>query len=239
VVVLLGLGLAAASCAPTPEGKGHLHARQAVLKREVEGLRDLVDRLEGKNTFAPADIMVVIEDALVRDVIAAQLPFDADVDAYHLRLTRVDVRFQESQTVTLAGTLFSRERPDLSADVSAIGALGRVTVDPGTSTLSATLSIDHLSIERLAGLEDILGRSALDDLAHAARLRVADQLPAMAIPVSVQQTVDVPRVSAGPIRIDAASLPLRATVSGVLASSGRLWVGIHLEPGEFTKVVRP
>jgi len=237
--LLVGFVLAISACAPPPEDRGQLRARKVILQREVAGLRGLMADLDGNRALIPPDdVVVAIDGAFVREVIDAQLPFDADVNAYHLRLTRADVRFQESPVVTLGGTLFSRERPDLTADVTAIGALDQLAIDPRASTLSAKVAVDHVGIERLAGLEDVLGGAALDELARAARLRVAEGLPAISIPVSVQQTVEIPRASAGPVRLDAASLPLTASVSRVLASGGLLWIGIHLEPGDFVRQER-
>ena len=67
------------------------------------------------------------------------------------------------------------------------------------------------------------------------RLQLEGQLPAIQIPVKVQQSIELPAVTNGPVRIDGASMPIAANVSQVLAGQGRLWVAIHFQPGDLVK----
>lgn len=241
-IALIGLCVAlagSAACDRSFEGGGALRARKVALAREVDGIRDMVAVLEKDGTLIPEnDVAVAIDESLVQDIISAQLPFQADVDAYHLTLSSATVTFQGTQVVSLSGSLFMRERPALAADISAMGAIDELAIDPATSTLRAKLAVDHIAIDRVAGLEAVLSGAALDELARRARLEVAGRLPSITIPVKVQQTIDVPRVVAGPVRIEAASLPLQVSVSRVSAGRGRLWIGFHFEPGEFQRSAR-
>jgi hypothetical protein len=68
------------------------------------------------------------------------------------------------------------------------------------------------------------------------RKELAGRLPAMTIPVRVQQRIDLPALSTGPVRIDAASMRLAVEVSQVLAVGGTLWVAVHVQAGDFVKV---
>ena len=52
----------------------------------------------------------------------------------------------------------------------------------------------------------------------------------------MQQAIDVPALTSGPVRVQAATMPLDIGVSKVLASAGRLWVAIRVKPGMFVKV---
>jgi hypothetical protein len=236
--VLLLAGTAAASvwgmaCRGPFEGRAELRAHKVALQREVEGLRDTVARLERNETLLPPnDVVVAVDDTLIRDIIAAQLPFDADVDRYHIRLVGVDVIFQESQVVRLRGALFVRDNPVLAAEVSAVGVLEKIVIDDSSSTLTGRIALDHIGIDKLAGLESMLNEAALDELARSARVQVAGQLPVIQIPIKMQRTIDLPSVKLGPIRLTAASLPLQASVSHVVAGRGRLWIAIRITPGE-------
>ena len=151
-ILLAAAALAGGACGKSEfEGGGDLRARKVVLKREVEGLRDIVARLERGEPMLPKDdVAISISGELVRDLITAQLPFDLDVDRFHVRLSEADVLFRGSPVVKLRGTLVLRERPDYVAEIAAIGALEGIQVDPATGKLNATIAVDHL-VDREGG----------------------------------------------------------------------------------------
>ena len=234
--LVAALVLAAAACGGKSESGGALHAQQVVLTREVDGLREVAARLERHEPMLPAgDVALAIDDSLLRDMIAAQLPFEVDVDRYHLSLKEAEVIFRGSPVVRLRGTLNLKTYPDLLAQVNVIGALENIEVNPATSTLKARIAIDHLGIEKAAGLESYLSGSTLDEVARMIRLQIRDQMPPVQIPVNVQQNIDLPAVTRGPVRIDGAQLPLKVAVSGVVATQGQLWIAVHFEPGAVVK----
>jgi hypothetical protein len=67
------------------------------------------------------------------------------------------------------------------------------------------------------------------------RLGIKDELPPVQIPVKVQQSIDLPALTQGPVRIDGARMPLQVTVSQVVAGQGRLWIAVHFQAGDFVK----
>jgi len=233
----LALGVALApACRSKFEGGGELRAQRVVLKREVEGYREAAARLErGEPVLPKEDAAIAISDALIRDLIAAQLPFEADVDRFHIRLASVEVRFRGSPVVELTGELHLRKRPNLSAVALVVGALEQIAVDPETATLKAHISVDHLSLEKAAGVEQLLSGGTLDEVGRMIRLQIRDKLPKIQIPVKVQQSIDLPAVTRGPVRLEGARMPLQVGVSQVLAGQGILWIAVHFEPGDLVK----
>jgi hypothetical protein len=230
------LVLSTAACGSKFEGGGDLRAQRVVLKREVDGLREAVARLEGGQPILPLDdVAIAIDDTLLRDLIAAQLPFEMDVDRFHLRLTEAEAQFRGSPMIRLRGALNSKKRPDLAATVNVIGALEDVRVEQSSSTLRARIAVDHIGIEKAAGIEQMLSGSTMDEVARLVRLQLKDRLPPIQIPVKVQQSIDLPAVTNGPVRIDGARMPLKAAVSQVLAGQGQLWIAVHFQPGDLVK----
>ena len=230
------LAIVALACDSKFKGGGDLRAQKIVLKREVEGIREIVARLERGEAILPLDdVAISIDDTFVRDLVAAQLPFEADVDRFHLSLKEAEAKFRGSPVVRLRGALYLKSKPDLEAAVTVIGALEDIRVEQSSSTLKARIAVDHIGIEKAAGIEAFLSGSTMDEVARLVRLQIKDQLPPIQIPVKVQQSIDLPAVTSGPVRIDGARMALQVAVSQVTAGQGRLLIGVHFQPGDFVK----
>jgi hypothetical protein len=238
------VGLAAAlavagGCGQGYEGGGELRAQKVVLQREVEGLRESVSRLErGEAVFPMEDIAVAIDEALLRDLIQAQLPFETDVDSLHLLLSQAEVRFQGAPTVRLQGRMTRSGVIDIEAAVEVIGALAQIAVDDA-GTLTAKIVVDHIQIEEAAGIEKLITGATMDEIARRLRLAIAERLPTIRIPVKLEQAIELPVVDEGPVRVAGARLPIDVAVDRVFAGRGRLWVAIRFKPGNFTKTTDP
>lgn len=229
--------LSLAACGRAAQGGSELHAQTVVLRREVQGLRDVVARLErGEPMLPDGDIAVGIDDTLVRDLIVAQLPLDLDVGRFHLTLTDATVQFRGSPVVRLSGEFHVREQPTLAAAVTLVGALERIEVDDTASTLRAQVAADHLEIDEARGLAQYLSDDLLEEAAVRVRREIASQMPPLQIPVIVRQQIDFPAVTDGPVRVAGSRLPLEVAVSQVTAARGRLWVSVRVTPGAFVKV---
>ena len=227
---------AAPACRSKFEGGGDLRAQKVVLQREVEGYREAAARLERGDPVLPKeDLAIAISDALIRDLIAAQLPFEADVDKFHIALRTAEVKFRGSPVVELTGALNLKDRPNLQAAARVIGALEDIAVDPATATLKARISVDHLSIESVAGFEQLMSGATLDEVGCMVRLQIKNALPEIQIPVKVQQSIELPAVTRGPVRLEGARMPLQVGVSQVLAGQGILWIAVHFQPGDLVK----
>jgi hypothetical protein len=218
----LAAALTVTGCDRGYDGGGDLRAQRVVLEREVEGLRAMVQRLErGEPMLPPNDVAVGVDEALVRDLIVAQLPFETDVDRFHVQLTGADVQFRGSPTVQLQGRLQVRDQPDLTAAVTLFGALENVRIDRDSSTLEATVAADHLTIAEATGFAQYLSGATIDEVARLVRLEIREKLPTIRIPVKVQQAIAFPAVNDGPVRIDGARMPLDVVVSQVVAARTR------------------
>jgi hypothetical protein len=232
----LAFAFVAFGCGRGYEGGGDLRARKKVLEREVAALRDAVGRLERHEPLLPdTDLAVAIDDTLLQGVITAQLPFESVIGEYQLKLEEAEVHFRGAPTVRLRGRLKRKGNVELEAIVNVVGALDSIAVDSARGALAAKIVVDHIGIEKAAGIEAIFSGATLDEVARMIRLQLADQLPPIQIPVKVQQSIELPAVTNGPVRIDGARMPIAANVSRVFAGQGRLWVAIHFQPGELVK----
>jgi hypothetical protein len=184
-------------------------------------------------------VVVGVEDSLVRDLLTANLPFEAAVDEYQVRLVQAEVTFRGSPLISLTGTVAPRDNAEVQGEVRVLGALEKIRVDPASGQLTASVAVDHVDVKRLAGFESFLPGAGLDELARAVRLQLEDKIPDLAIPVKVEPKLDFPAVTSGPVRLDGATLPLSISVSDVIASNNGLWVSISIAPGDVTKAGEP
>ncbi len=214
-----------------------LEQRRTTLARETSGLRQLAGRLaRGEPIVAHGQVVVAVDEALVRSLLSAQLPLELAVEGYDVRLTAAEVRFHGAAVFQLHGELHLRDQPALAATLSARCALEQVAIDARNGLLRARLAVDEVTIEEASGLETLLNASALDQLALAIRSQLATLLPPLEIPVTVRQRIVLPALATGPLRIHGGTLPLRAAVSRVVAGRGTLWIGVRVEPGEVVRV---
>jgi hypothetical protein len=231
------LAAVCAGCADPYAGTGVLEAEKAMLERELEGLHESADRLNrGEPIFPASDVLIAIDEAFVQGLVTARLPIEVTSGPYTVTLSHADVGFSGSPTVRLRGTITREGVVTLEASVALIGALAGIEIDPATSTLRSVITADHLDIERVAGIEAIFSGSSLDDVARLLRQAIAEQLPVIEIPVRVQEDINLPPVTDGPVRLSAARLPIKAVVSRVIAAERRLWIALHVEIGQLGKV---
>jgi len=193
----------------------------------------------GEPILPPTDVVVGISDATVQDILAAQLPFEAEAKGFAVSMREARLRFQGAPGITLLGTISHVDHPGLVGEVEAIGALDDIAVEPASGTLGAKVVIDHLDLVRMAGLEGYVPDGAIDELARALRHAFEGRIPPIQIPVRVEQAIAFPSVTEGPVRLQGATMPLAVSVSDVLAGRGILWIAVHVEPGEITRQEPP
>lgn len=232
---IAALALAASGCRGA-EGGGALHAQRAVLEREVAGLREAVAKLERGEPILPEEAVVVsVSEAVVKEFLTAQLPFEIAVENFDIRLIQGEASFKGSPSVALTGKIAPRDHPDLVGEVRASGALEGITVEPESGTLRARVAIDHIDLLQMAGLEAFVGGATVDALARSVRKQLEGRVPEIQIPVRIEQVIELPSVVDGPVRIQAASMPLEVAVAGVFAGQGVLWVAVDVAPGRLVK----
>jgi hypothetical protein len=234
IVVLSGVLLARCS---RDQGSGEHHAKLAVLRREVSGLRASVAKLKRGEPVLPEDAVVVsIAESVVKQFLTAQLPFSIDVESYTIDLKEATANFTGSPSVALQGAIVHKDYPDYVGEVRAIGALDSMKVDSTSGTLRARVAVDHVDLLKMGGLENILGGDTLDELARRVRMQLAGKIPEVQIPVKIEQSIDLPSITQGPVRVQGASMPLAVSVADVFAGQGNLWIALRVTPGELVKV---
>ena len=233
------LAALAAGCGHDKRG-GELHAKLALLEREVAGLRTSVAKMERGEPVLPEQAAVVsIGEVVAKQFIDAQLPFRIEVETYRIEMTQAEASFKGTPAVVLTGSIVHQDHPDYVGEVRAIGALDSIQVDDASGTLRARIAVDHVDLLKMGGLEKLLAGGTMDELARSIRMQLAGKIPDVQIPVKIEQGIELPSVTDGPVRIQGATMPLKVAVADVLATAGTLWIAIEVVPGELVRGASP
>ena len=209
-------------------------AEQAVLDRRREGLAGLMAAAR-RGSLLPFDKMLVVADeGLVRQVIAATLPFErVIVTRYRIRISRAEVHFEDGfGLVRLDGeaSFADRQETEGHAEVTVYGGLDVVALDPESGLLRGAVKVIALDARRVNvyGVRSSLVEDLVEQLGREKLESFSALASSIEIPVRLERSVTLPAVGPGEVRIEAATIPVRAAVADVKAFRGKLWVSVDV-----------
>lgn len=211
-----------------PREAAEARARKALREKQIAGLEQTLARArrEGVN---PERILIGVSEAVFREVVSATLPRELQLgDQLRLRLEKADAWFRYTEGVVVFDCRVSSvARPDLSVAARLAGGIDRVDFVAGR--LSAHVRIYHF--ELLGSALGDVGRTVLEGLVRGRLDRVSEAVPALEIPVRMEQGVSIKGLGEGPVSVKPGTLPFAASVARVLALDGRLWISLDVEAG--------
>jgi hypothetical protein len=226
----------------TPDGcrrrpRGRLTGEQAVDAGQRHGLERLLASAARGSLLPAEEILVVVDQRLVQDVLAASLPYERVIDdKYRVRITSAGVTFDDGfAVVRLEGraSLAQGGEAGVVADLSVVGGLDIVELDPASGTLRGRVKIIAVDARRV----DVLGMRApaerlVEDLSREGVEAFNVLASSIEIPVRLEREVALPAVGPqGGVQIAAAAVPVRLVVMDVKAFRGKLWVSIDAGTG--------
>jgi len=200
-----------------------LSAREALLSRQNQELVKLASAAENGTLLDFESMLIVVDQALVRDLLRAVTPLEADVGSgFHVRIDSADAAFGDGVAlVSMTGTA-SVGGASLGSRVTVLAAIDVVELHPVSGVLECRVSILGVDAQDATALGhgDPVGR-----LTEAlTRGGLAMLLGSLEIPVSVEDRLSIPAVDSKRLQIAAETLPLTIAVQQVKAFGGRLWV---------------
>ena len=234
-LLVLGVCLPAIAC-----GRGGRDAlrdsprasEMQLLERQVVSLRKALSDSKGGKLFPPDQLAVGVSEQVVQALILQALPIESPVGSqFHARIDRATVSLHGMQgAVKLEGRIWAVIDPSTFANLTLMGGIDGVEIERATGQLRAKIVIDGFDVTRAAaiGAEGEVVTEAARMLGRQGLGALRNLVPPLRIPVGIQQDLDISGISDGPIRFPAGRLSLEATVSRVLALSGRLWVMIDV-----------
>ena len=221
-------------CAPSPQ-ETEYRARKALLVRQSQGIRELIQE-EESGSLVPRDrFLVGIDQSIVQDLFQSQLPLERPLGNSHflVRLDSATVLLEDKfGVITIDGVIHREQTPERVTAVRIQGGLGAVAIDPRTNMLNVDIAIDHIDVLEVGILEGVLGRGGKAFLATRGLPLLQEALPHLEIPVLLGRTIRVPAVETEGFQLDSLVVPLNLSVERVTAVGGKLWATIDAELGE-------
>jgi len=200
-----------------------LSAREAMLSRQNQELVKLVASAENGTLLDFEGVLIVVDQALVQDLLRAVTPLEADVGSgFHVKIDSADTAFGDGVALVSMTGAASVGGASVGSRVTVLAAIDVVELHPVSGVLECRVSILGVDAQdaRALGFGDPVGR-----LTEAlTRGGLALLLGPLEIPVSVEDRLSIPAVESERLQIAAESLPLTIAVQQVKAFGGRLWV---------------
>ena len=230
--------MAAAGCRGSAGRENAASAERAVLERQLQGLRGLVAAAE-RGVLIPFDhVLAVADEDLVQGLLRETLPFERVVaERFRVRVEKAEVHFRDGfGLVRLDGvaSLVAAPAESVSAEVTVYGALDVVDLDPQSGILLGSVTIIAVDARRVAvlGVSPWKAEVLVEELARERLESFGALASRLEIPIQLEGRVELPPVGPeGGVRIEGATVPVRARVTDVKAFDGRLWVCIEAAAG--------
>ena len=240
LAIALAVGGLAGGC-KQDRGKGELHAQVAAREREAEGMRASLARAErGEPVLSEDAVVVSVSEAVIKEFLDAQLPFAVEAGSFKVTLSQAEAIFKGSPAVNLTGAIAPAGHPGPRRR----GARARGTGGHRGRSVERDAARDRRDRPRRPRQDgrarEVRVRSGwLDELARVVRKRLEGHVPEVPIPVKIEQGIELPSVTDGPVLIQGARMPLEVAVADIFAGGGLLWVAVKVVPGELVKTSAP
>jgi hypothetical protein len=198
-------------------------ARETLLSRQNQELVKLTLAAERGSLLDFKGVLIVVDQALVQDLIRAATPLEADVGSgFHVKIDSASASFGDGVAlVRMTGTA-RLGGASVGSQVTVLAAVDVVELQPTSSVLECRVNVLGVEAQdaRALGRNDPVGR--LTEALTRGGLSLL--LESFEIPVSVENRLSIPAVESKHLRIEAEDLPLTIAVHQVKAFGGRLWV---------------
>jgi len=227
-------GLLAAACSfgcHTREAPEASLARSLADSRRIQiaKLQRLIGEAERGELVTTDQIAIGVSEELLGNLVRASLPPQIVV-ANRIRLEFLSVvpLFRGGQAgVMFKARVSSADAPNASATLSIGGGLDEFKFEGGK--LAARVKLKYFSVDEAAFGD--LGANVLDGLVRANLETIQNAIPAIEVPIQLEQSIKIGGLTEGAVVAKPGSLPLAIAVSQVIPVNNRLWVLLSAKAG--------
>jgi hypothetical protein len=220
---LLTAVVASAACLA---GKTTPSPHEATLRREVAELRTLVAAAEDGTLLDFAQMLVVVDQALVQQLLASVVPLEGDVgEGFHLRVDTATATFGDGLALLRLVGEAGLASQAVSSPVEVSGRLDVVELAPDTGMLRARVTLYSVDVPARGGLG--LGEPVRRLTRALAAGGLESLLGPIEVPVRIEDRLRLPPVRTRRVSIPATDVPVRAEVRSLRVFGGKMWVGVR------------
>jgi len=225
-----GVLVAVSGCrAPEPPEAIEARTRKAVLESQIIELGHLMGKTRRGELVTEGQIAVGVSESLVERLLTASLPPERVVAGrLHVSLGKVEPLFRGGLAIIrIRGRVSSVDWKNASVDLDIVSGLKNIRLEKGR--LRARVSIHHLRVISTFGGD--VGRNLIEDAIRTHQAAVEDLIPALEIPVLLEEEVKFGGIQEGPVQVGAGRLPLQLGLSHVVPVNERLWLLVRADAG--------
>ena len=203
---------------------------ETLLVRQTQELGRLIAAAEQKSLFDFGGILVVVDQALVQDLLRSVTPLEGDVGGgFHVRVESAETSFADGLAIVRLDGKASVAGKAASADVSVYGAIDVVELDSTSGVMKCRVSVFGVD----AAHADMLGvdepvRRLTEALTQGG---LALLLGSIEVPVRIENRLSIPALESHRLSIASVDLPLQVAVEDVNVLGGKLWVRVKAAIG--------
>jgi hypothetical protein len=209
-----------------------VRAQETVLVSEIADLKTLI----AKKQTGPADSLDRIGIGISAETSKALL--DASLPQEQVIGGRVRIRietafpFFEGNNAAIVFRASARSlRTSAEAHLEMGGRLKDFKIEKGK--LVADIQLVHFKVLD-SSLGD-LGSDVLENLVRSNMDRLSGLLPGLAIPVGIEEAIEIPGLSEGVVTVKPGVLPLKVALAEVVPVNKRLWVLLDVKAGPWAR----
>jgi hypothetical protein len=217
-----------------PPEVARARASHAFLAAQVADLEKLVAQAEAGDLVTRDRIAIGISEGVVKQLLDAGLPQEAAVgDRVRVRIDSAQPYFRgNNAALVFQATARGIRLEGAVARLELAGSLERVRIQDGK--LMGDIQLGYFNVLDTS-LGDIAG-DVLQDLVKHNLPALTALIPALEIPVHLEQSVDIDGLDEGVVVTRPGVLPLAMTVAEVLPVRERLWVFLEATAGPWKTV---
>lgn len=175
-------------------------------------------------------IAIGVDEKIAGELLRASLPRDVTVMGTVVRIESALPLFRGNQAgLVFRGRVHAIGVPDAFAAMELGGTLDTVVLVDGR--LSARVKLIHVGLSESALGK--LGGGRVERLVRDNLPAIERAIPAIEIPVEIEESVGIDLERMGPVTVKPGRLPLRITVARVIPVSGRLWILLQADVGQW------
>ena len=228
VIALALIGLCAGCQRHETVEEARARGTEAFLLKQIGDLQGLIVKAESGQLSTRDRIAIGISEETARAVLNVSLPRDLTLaKRLRVRIESAECYFRGNNAALIFRATAQGATLAASAQLELGGSLESFKIASGK--LTGRAQVTHFKV--VDSTIGNVGSDVLEALVRESLGLITEQLPALVLPVKIEESIKVGGLQEGPVTVKAGELPLQITLAEVIPVNGRLWVLLEAKSG--------